>query len=46
MKTKSITIKPQKIKQRSKVKAPPTKVHKVKKKINDLKKYLEFGYEL
>lgn len=47
MKTKTITIKPPKIKQRSKVKAPPTRVHKVNKKYNRKETFkYEYAYEL
>lgn len=47
MKTKTITIKPPKVKQRSKVKAPPTKVHIPKKKYNRKETFkYEYGYEL
>jgi hypothetical protein len=47
MKIKTITIKPPKIKQRSKVKAPPTRVHKVNKKYNRKETFkYEYAYEL
>ena len=46
MKTKSFKINLTKIKQRSKVKAPPTKVIKTKLQYNRKQNKLEWAYEL